>query len=246
MDLATDETVLGDFNDAELTHHGITSRMFRRDGKFFVNTEGPDGKLADFEVKYVFGVDPLQQYMVEFDRPADMPENEDRPPAGAAHLVGHAGQEVVSSRSARREGEARSDRRAALDRPGPALEQHVRRLPLDEPAEELRRGQRHVSHDVVRDRRELRGLPRAGQPARASWPRRSRCFGTASGATPWPSSKDSRAIVPQIQACAPCHSRRRVVAAGLHGGLQLLRLLSQRGADAVGLSRRRADSGRGV
>src|SRR5207237_6074858 len=41
MDLATDETVLGNFSDAELTHHGITSRMFRRESKFFVNTEGP-------------------------------------------------------------------------------------------------------------------------------------------------------------------------------------------------------------
>jgi tetratricopeptide (TPR) repeat protein len=76
MDRATDATVLGDFNDAMLEHHGITSKLFRRDGKFFVNTEGPDGELADFEVKYVFGVDPLQQYMVEFDRPSDMPEHE--------------------------------------------------------------------------------------------------------------------------------------------------------------------------
>jgi predicted CXXCH cytochrome family protein len=76
MDRATDESVLGDFQDAELTHHGDTSRMFKRDGKFFVNTEGPDGKPADFEVKYVFGVEPLQQYMVEFDRPANMPEHE--------------------------------------------------------------------------------------------------------------------------------------------------------------------------
>ncbi len=76
MDVATDSSVLGDFNDATLAHYGVTSRMFKRDGKFFINTEGPDGKLADFEIKYVFGVDPLQQYMVEFDRPADMPANE--------------------------------------------------------------------------------------------------------------------------------------------------------------------------
>ncbi|MEX2175006.1 MAG: ammonia-forming cytochrome c nitrite reductase subunit c552 [Pirellulaceae bacterium] len=76
MDVATEATVLGDFNDAELEHYGVTSRMFRQDGKFFIHTEGPDGKLADFEIKYVFGVDPLQQYMVEFDRPADMPEHE--------------------------------------------------------------------------------------------------------------------------------------------------------------------------
>lgn len=66
MDLASDESVLGDFNDAEFTYQGVTSKMFRRDGKFFINTEGPDGKLADFEIKYTFGVRPLQQYMVEF------------------------------------------------------------------------------------------------------------------------------------------------------------------------------------
>ncbi len=29
MDPATPATVLGDFSNAELTHHGITSRMFR-------------------------------------------------------------------------------------------------------------------------------------------------------------------------------------------------------------------------
>ena len=76
MDHATETSVLGDFNNAELEHLGVTSRMFRKDGKFMINTEGPDGKLADFEVKYVFGFQPLQQYMVEFDRPANMPADE--------------------------------------------------------------------------------------------------------------------------------------------------------------------------
>lgn len=76
MDLATDDTVLGDFNDAEFTHNGITSRMFRVGSKFMIRTEGPDGQMADFEIKYTFGVRPLQQYMVEFDRPADMPHSE--------------------------------------------------------------------------------------------------------------------------------------------------------------------------
>lgn len=71
MDRATPETVLGDFNDAELTQFGVTSKMFRLDGKYLVQTDGPDGQLAEFEVRYVFGVEPLQQYMVEFDRPAD-------------------------------------------------------------------------------------------------------------------------------------------------------------------------------
>ena len=40
-------------------------RFFTRDGKYFVRTDGPDGKLADFEIKYTFGVYPLQQYLIE-------------------------------------------------------------------------------------------------------------------------------------------------------------------------------------
>ncbi len=66
MQVASDETVLADFDNAQLTHDGITSRMFRDGKRFIVHTEGPDGSMQDFEVKYVFGVSPLQQYMVEF------------------------------------------------------------------------------------------------------------------------------------------------------------------------------------
>jgi Flp pilus assembly protein TadD/ssDNA-binding Zn-finger/Zn-ribbon topoisomerase 1 len=76
MDNATPESVLGNFNDAEFTHHGITSRMYRDGGRYMIRTEGPSGNLEDFEVKYVFGVTPLQQYMVEFDRTPEMPANE--------------------------------------------------------------------------------------------------------------------------------------------------------------------------
>ena len=66
MDIATDSTVLGNFNNAELIQGGITSRFFMKDGKYFVHTEGTDGILTDFEVKYTFGIRPLQQYIVEF------------------------------------------------------------------------------------------------------------------------------------------------------------------------------------
>jgi predicted CXXCH cytochrome family protein len=63
---ATDKSVLGDFNDAGFQYFDVRSRFFRKEGKFLVETDGPDGKLATFEVKYTFGVDPLQQYLVEF------------------------------------------------------------------------------------------------------------------------------------------------------------------------------------
>jgi predicted CXXCH cytochrome family protein len=66
MQLADAKTVRGNFRDASLTQFGITSRFFKRDGKFFVRTEGPDGKPANFEIKYTFGVDPLQQYLIAF------------------------------------------------------------------------------------------------------------------------------------------------------------------------------------
>jgi predicted CXXCH cytochrome family protein len=66
MDVATEDTVLGDFNNAVFTSKGTTSRFFKRDGRFFVNTEGPDGELGDFEITYTFGHEPLQQYLVPF------------------------------------------------------------------------------------------------------------------------------------------------------------------------------------
>lgn len=73
MQLATEETVRGDFNDATVEHHGIVSRLFREGERFMVHTEGPDGKMADFEIKYVFGLEPLQQYMVEFPAAGQSP-----------------------------------------------------------------------------------------------------------------------------------------------------------------------------
>lgn len=66
MQEAREGTVLGNFNNLRFTYAGVTSTFFRRNGKFKVRTDGPDGQLADYEVKYTFGVAPLQQYLVEF------------------------------------------------------------------------------------------------------------------------------------------------------------------------------------
>ena len=65
MAQATEQTVLGNFRNQTFVQHGVTSRFFRRDGRFFVNTEGPDGTLQDFEIRYTFGCMPLQQYLIE-------------------------------------------------------------------------------------------------------------------------------------------------------------------------------------
>jgi predicted CXXCH cytochrome family protein len=61
-----ESTVLGDFNNAKFRHYGVESTFFKCDSKFMVRTDGPDGKLADFEIRYAFGVWPLQQYLIRF------------------------------------------------------------------------------------------------------------------------------------------------------------------------------------
>lgn len=67
MQHASAETVLADFSGMKFTSDGITTTFFRKDNKFMVRTDGPDGKLDDYQVKYTFGVTPLQQYLVELD-----------------------------------------------------------------------------------------------------------------------------------------------------------------------------------
>ncbi|MBN1589820.1 MAG: tetratricopeptide repeat protein [Pirellulales bacterium] len=66
MAIATEKTVLANFDNQEFEHYGVRSRMFRRGDKFLVETDDRDGKIREFEVKYTFGVRPLQQYLVEF------------------------------------------------------------------------------------------------------------------------------------------------------------------------------------
>jgi tetratricopeptide (TPR) repeat protein len=65
MQVASEKTVLGDFGGARFRNFGVTTEFLRRDGKFFIRTEGPGGQPGEFEVRHVFGVYPLQQYLVE-------------------------------------------------------------------------------------------------------------------------------------------------------------------------------------
>jgi tetratricopeptide (TPR) repeat protein len=65
MQPASDGTVLGNFNGAMFTSDGITSKFFRREGKFFVHTDGPDGAVRDYRIGFTFGVAPLQQYLIK-------------------------------------------------------------------------------------------------------------------------------------------------------------------------------------
>ncbi len=216
MDVAKDMTVLGDFSDAELTHHGTTSRMFRRDSKYFVNTEGPDGKSADFEVKYVFGVDPLQQYLVEFDRPADMPANE-----------------VARLQVLRISWDTRNKRWFHLDPPDvkekleptdelhwTGLAQRWNHMCADCHSTNLQKNfdvaklQYHTTWSEIDVSCEACHGPASLHVQMASanslfWDRKQG-YGLAK-------LKDA-SNVPQIQACAPCHSRRRIISPNFTAG----------------------------
>ena len=67
MKHATDESVLGDFNDQTVIHDSKPNRFFRKGEEFWVNIEGPDGQFKDYKISYTFAFEPLQQYMVEFE-----------------------------------------------------------------------------------------------------------------------------------------------------------------------------------
>lgn len=66
MQEADEQTVLGDFDGARFEYHGVTSTFTKREGRFYVRTDGPDGALHDYPIAYTYGIDPLQQYLIAF------------------------------------------------------------------------------------------------------------------------------------------------------------------------------------
>jgi len=59
-------SVKADFNNTTFDYNGIVSTFYKKDEKFMVQTDGPDGKLHDYQISYTFGIYPLQQYMIKF------------------------------------------------------------------------------------------------------------------------------------------------------------------------------------
>ena len=64
MQKATPETVLGDFNNATFDYFGVTTSFSQKGDAFFVETDNAAGELETYPVEYVFGVEPLQQYLL--------------------------------------------------------------------------------------------------------------------------------------------------------------------------------------
>ncbi|MCM8531553.1 MAG: tetratricopeptide repeat protein [Lentisphaeraceae bacterium] len=66
MKPATSEYVIGNFDNAEFTHKGVTSNFYTKDGNYFIKTQNGEGKLEEYKVVNTFGIHPLQQYIVDF------------------------------------------------------------------------------------------------------------------------------------------------------------------------------------
>lgn len=67
MQHAADSTVRAVFDSSLVNPGGERARFYREDSVHYVRTEGPDGRVDAFEIAYTFGVEPLQQYLVETD-----------------------------------------------------------------------------------------------------------------------------------------------------------------------------------
>lgn len=64
MQAATLASVLAPFGGERFRHGGVTSTFSQRGGKFYVRTDGHDGRLREFEVTHTLGLMPLQQYLI--------------------------------------------------------------------------------------------------------------------------------------------------------------------------------------
>lgn len=65
MQAATGETVLGDFSDETFTYFGSVTRFSTRADGYYVETQDGTNKAGLFKIAYTFGIEPLQQYLVE-------------------------------------------------------------------------------------------------------------------------------------------------------------------------------------
>jgi tetratricopeptide (TPR) repeat protein len=66
MQIADSTTVIGDFSDTTFEYYGTTTRFREDENGYFVLTDNADGVEQEFKVVYTFGVEPLQQYLVQF------------------------------------------------------------------------------------------------------------------------------------------------------------------------------------
>jgi hypothetical protein len=68
MQVANDSTVLGDFNNVNTSIDGVQYFFFKEDNDFLVRIKEIDNSEKVYKITYTFGVIPLQQYLVDFEK----------------------------------------------------------------------------------------------------------------------------------------------------------------------------------
>lgn len=71
MEVASAQTVLANFKGTSFEYNGVRSVFRVRGNKYYVSTDGPDGKKREYEISYVFGFYPLQQYIIKLPQGHD-------------------------------------------------------------------------------------------------------------------------------------------------------------------------------
>jgi predicted CXXCH cytochrome family protein len=66
MEVATADTVLGNFDNTNFTHFDVTSRFLKKNDTFYVQTDNQLGEIQEYRIAYTYGYYPLQQYLIEF------------------------------------------------------------------------------------------------------------------------------------------------------------------------------------
>ena len=60
MQVANDQTVLGDFDDVEISINNENVKFYKRNDEYWVNLEN-----KEYKIDYTFGFEPLQQYLIK-------------------------------------------------------------------------------------------------------------------------------------------------------------------------------------
>ena len=68
MQIANDSTVLGNFDNINTKIDGVEYFFFKKNKEFFVRIKEIDASETEYKVTFTFGVTPLQQYLVDFDK----------------------------------------------------------------------------------------------------------------------------------------------------------------------------------
>ena len=254
MQHANSDTVLGNFAHATFRYAGVESTFFRRDGKYFVHTDGPDGKLKDFEIKYTFGVDPLQQYLIEFPdgRIQALSIAWDTRPTGQGgqrwfHMYPNdkvdSHDELHWTRYSQNWNFMCADCHSTDVRKNYEAAGNTFHTTFNEISVGCEAchgpGSAHLEWARTKPKDPTQGLT-------VSLTERYGVHWTIDAATGKPARSSPRATDTEIQVCAQCHSRRSQIAEGYRAGLPVPRFLSAGAAVAGPVLRRRTAARRGL